>query len=372
MSRIAFTVFISLYTTALYYLAITLPIGPNEAMLYYTDDGVLGRLIHLFSNTSFEFLDFRLPFLLFSSVNIYLFHKVSCIYFKEKEKSYLATTIFALLPGIITASVIVNIAVVVITFVLSFIILHEKKQFLWQGVVMLLLLFIHKTSFIFFISVALFSYIKHQKKLFSLSILFLLLSLFSLFYFNGLEIGGKPEGRFLELFGLYIALFSPLVFIYFFYALYRIWLRETKDILWYISFTAFIFSVILSLRQQVIMTDFSPYVIVSVVLMVLTYQKTIDVRLPQFQVAYRLGYRVVLFSLLLFSLVIIFHKSLFYLIETKSKHFAYPFYEPYWQVRELHEIGKECYTVTHKKVQYQLKYYGIDSCKELDVPKIHI
>jgi hypothetical protein len=369
MSRVAFASFIFFYTIALYYLATTLPIGPNEAMLYYTDDRVLGVLIHLFDDTFLTTLDFRLPFLLFSFLNIYLFYKVSKIYFKKRETAYLVTTFFALLPGIITASVIVNIAVVVIALVLSFIILHEKKQRVWQGVVMLLLLFIHDASLIFFIPVAIFFAIKRDHELFALSII---LSLFSLFYFNGLEIGGRPEGRFLELFGLYIALFSPLVFLYFFYALYRIWLREEKDILWYISFTAFIFSVLLSLRQQVIMTDFAPYVIVSVVLMVLTYQKTIDVRLPQFQVAYRLGYRIVLVSMLLFSSVIVFHKSFFYLIDDKSKHFAYPFYEPYWQVKELHKIEKNCYTVSHKKVQYQLKYYGIESCKELDVPKIHI
>ncbi len=369
MSRVSFTIFISVYISALLYLAITLPIGPNEAMLYYTDRYILGFLTHLFDDTFVGFLDFRVPFLFFSFINIFLFYQVSQIYFEKKEQSYLSTTIFLLLPGIITASVIVNVAVIVITFVLSFIILHEKKQMVWQGVAMLLLLFTHEASLNFFIPVAIFATVKREKKLLILSVLF---SLISLFYFNGLEIGGKPEGRFLELFGLYIALFSPLVFLYFFYALYRIWLREEKDILWYISFTAFVFSIILSLRQQVIMTDFAPYVIVSVVLMLLTYQKTLDVRLPQFQTAYKIGYRITLFSLVFFSLVIVSHKSFFYLIDDKSNHFAYKFYEPYWQVLELKEIGKNCYTVKNKKVQYQLKYYGIESCKELNVPKIHI
>ena len=368
MGRVSFTLFISLYTSALFYLATTLPIGPNEAMLYYTDEKVLGFLIHLFDNTFLNFLDFRLPFLLFSFINIFLFYRVSQIYFKNRETIFLVTTIFALLPGIITSSVIVNIAVIVITLVLNFIILHEKKQIVWQGVSMLLLLFTHDASLIFFIPVAIFSAIKREEKLLILSVIF---SFISLFYFNGLEIGGKPEGRFLELFGLYIALFSPLVFLYFFYALYRIWLREAKDILWYISFTAFIFSIILSLRQQVIMTDFAPYVIVSVVLMLLTYQKTLDVRLPQFQTAYKMGYRVVIFSLVLFSLIIVFHKPIFYFFDDKSTHFAYPFYEPYWQVQELDEIEQNCYTVEKRKVQYQLKYYGMEACQDGDVPKIH-
>ena len=361
MSRRFFHIFIVFYLSSLYYLATTLPIGPNEAMLYYTDKHILGFLTHLFDDTFLNFLDFRLPFLFFSFINIFLFYNVSQIYFEKKEQSHMATTIFLLLPGIITASVIVNIAVIVITLVLGFIILHEKKQIVWQGVSMLLLLFTHDASLIFFIPVAIFATVKYEKKLLILSVV---CSLISLFYFNGLEIDGKPEGRFLELFGLYIALFSPLVFLYFFYALYRIWLREAKDILWYISFTAFIFSIILSLRQQVIMTDFAPYVIVSVVLMLLSYQKTLDVRLPQFQISYKIGYRITLFSLIFFSLMIVFHKSFFYLLDDKSQHFAYPFYEPYWQVKELREIEQNCYTVPSQKVQYQLKYYGMQTCQD--------
>jgi len=361
MSRTPFIAFILFYISALFYLAVTLPIGPNEAMLYYTAKKTLGFLIHLFHNIFNNPLEFRLPFLLFSILNSYLFYKVSQIYLEKKEQSYLATTIFLLLPGIITASVIVNIAVVVITLVLSFIILYEKKQIVWQGVSMLLLLFTHDASLIFFIPVAIFATVQRKKMLLVLSVIF---SLISLFYFNTLEIGGKPEGRFLELFGLYIALFSPLVFLYFFYALYRIWLREAKDILWYISFTAFIFSIILSLRQQVIMTDFAPYVVVSVVLMLLTYQKTLDVRLPQFQMEYKMGYRVVILSLVFFSSIIVFHKPIFYFLDDKSRHFAYKFYEPYWQVEELHEIGQNCYTVKNQKVQYQLKYYGMERCQD--------
>ena len=233
---------------------------------------------------------------------------------------------------------------------------------------MFLLLFIHDASVIFFISLSIYFAFKRDSKLFGISIIF---TAISLLYFNGLDIGGKPKGKFLELLGLYVALFSPLVFIYFFYALYRIWLREKKDILWYISFTAFVLSILLSLRQQVIMTDFAPYVIVAVVLMLVMYHKTLLVRLPQFQKGYRLGYRIVITSLVVSSLIIIFHQPLFYLFKDKREHFAYPFYKPYWLKLKLSEIGQNCYTAKRKKIQYQLKYYGIDECKDIDVPKIH-
>lgn len=361
MSRVLFYIFLFFYASALLHLASTLPIGPHEATIYYTGRNLLYYFTHFADGWFGNGLDFRLPFVVFGFINIPLFFIMSRLYFPERKESYLATMIFVLLPGIITSVILVNIAVIVITLVLGFIIFYEKKMLLWQIVVMVVLLFIHDASVIFFIALNIFFAFKWDRVLFIISIAF---TAVSLLYFNGLDIGGRPQGEFLELFGLYIALFSPLVFIYFFYALYRIWLREKKDILWYISCTAFVLSILLSLRQQVDMTDFAPYVIVAVVLMVVTYQQTLNIRLPQFQTWYKRGFTVVLFSLLLSSMILFFHKSLFYLLEDKSKHFAYPFYEPYWKALELHEIKQNCYTVTSKKVQYQLKYYGIEECAD--------
>jgi len=368
MRHLYFYTFLPLYILALLYLAITLPIGPHEATLYYEGQGVLSILTHLCKGCFSNNLDFRLPFLLFGFLNIPLFYIMSRFYLDKKEESYLATTIFLLLPGIITSTVLVNIAVVVITLVLIFLIFYKQK--IWVGVVltMVTLLLIHDASIIFFIAIVVFSVYKRNSQLLIFSII---LALVGIFYFNGLEIDGTPTGEFLQLFGLYIALFSPFVFLYFFYALYRIWLREEKNLLWFISFLSFIFSILLSLRQQVDMTDFAPYVIVSVVLMLVVYYKTFSVRLPVFQKPYRWGFNIVIGSLIISSLVTIFHQPLFYLLDDKSKHFAYPFYEPYWQVLELHEIEQNCYTVKKNNVQYQLKYYGIEKCEESTVPKIH-
>jgi len=368
MSRALFYGFIVFYTSAIIYLASTIPIGPHEANVYYSDRDLLYSLTHMCEGHFNNFLTFRIPFVFFGLLNIPLFFTMSQLYFEKTEESYLATSLYLLLPGIITSTILVNISVLVITLVLFFIIFYEKKIIWGQALSMLVLLFIHDASIIFFMALAIFFAIKKENKLFLISIIFLATSLV---FFNGLVIGGRPEGEFLQLFGLYMALFSPLVFLYFFYSLYRIWLREEKDILWYISSIAFVFSILLSLRQQVDMTDFAPYVIVSVVLMLVTSRKSVYVRLPQFQSSYRLGFNLLFGSLLISAGIIIFHQFFFTILDDKSKHFAYPFYEPYWQVLELREIGQNCYTVSNKKVQYQLKYYGIESCEDKTVPKIH-
>ncbi|CAA6804734.1 MAG: Membrane protein [uncultured Sulfurovum sp.] len=361
MSRIQFYAFCFVYALAIIYLAITLPIGTHEAVVYYTDEGLLRNLTHFSEGWFGNGLDFRFPFVFFGLMNIPLFFIMSKQYFDRSEDSYLSTTIFALLPGIITSAILVNIAVLVITLVMAFLILNVKKLIWLQAIVTILLLCVHDASIIFFISIAIYSAFKRDKKLFTIAIIFISISFL---YFNDLHVGGHPSGEFLELFALYAALFSPLVFIYFFYALYRIWLRERKDILWYIAFSSFSLSIILSLRQQVIMTDFAPYVIVAVVLMVLVYQRTLRVRLPQFQKTYLLGFKIIMGSLIISALIIVLHKPLFLLYDDKTKHFSYPFYEPYWQVMELREIGQECYTAKHNQVQFQLKYHGIEACKE--------
>ncbi|CAA6826409.1 MAG: Membrane protein [uncultured Sulfurovum sp.] len=361
MSRIQFYAFCFVYFFAIIYLAITLPIGTHEAVAYYTDDGFLGSLIHIADGWFDNSLDFRFPFVFFGLLNIPLFFIMSKQYFDKIEDSYLSTTIFALLPGIITSAILVNIAVIVITLVMAFLILNVKKLVWLQAVVAILLLCIHDASIIFFISLAIYSAFQRDRLLFTIAAFLIAISFL---YFNDLRVEGHPSGEFLELFALYAALFSPLVFIYFFYALYRIWLRETKDILWYISFSSFSLSILLSLRQQVIMTDFAPYVIVAVILMVLVFQRTLRVRLVQFQKAYRLGFRIVMGSLILSALIIVLHKPLFLLYDDKTKHFSYPFYEPYWQAMELREIGQDCYTAKHYKIQFQLKYHGIEACQE--------
>ncbi len=368
MRQIQFYAFCIIYAICIIYLAITLPIGTHEAVIFYTDESILKSLTHIAKGWFNNGLDFRLPFLLLGFLNIFLFFIMSKSYFEKEEDSFFATTIFALLPGIITSAILVNIAVLVITLVMAFLIFNAKKLVWLQAGVAILLLYIHDASIIFFISIAIFSAFNRDRVLFVIASLLIAISFL---YFNTLEVGGHPHGEFLELFALYMALFSPLVFIYFFYALYRICLREKKDILWYLAFTSFILSILLSLRQQVIMTDFAPYVIVAVVLMVLMYQKTLNVRLPLFQKKYKIGFKIVMTSLVISAFIILLHKPLFRLYTDKTKHFAYGFYEPYWQSMELKEIQEPCYIAKNKKVQFQLKYYGIRRCDELDVPKIH-
>jgi lysylphosphatidylglycerol synthetase-like protein (DUF2156 family) len=228
---------------------------------------------------------------------------------------------------------------------------------------MLALFLIHDTSIIFFIAVFVYGIRHNDKKLFISSGVFLLAFIYTA---KGIEIGGVPSGHFVEIFGLYAAVLSPLVFLYFFYTMYRILLREKKTLLWYISFTALAFSLLLSIRQRIDITDFAPYVTIAIVLMVDTFNRSIRVRLPIFQKKYKLGLNLVIASLIMSALVIIFHQYIFHFLKDPQKQFSDKVYKPYYLAKKLKSKNITCYNVANIHEQYQLQYYNISRCDFID------
>ncbi len=359
MSKILFYSFIFFYTIALFYLAWSTPISPHEAKIFYSEDGIVNILMHFGHNILGGFIGIRLFFLIIGLISIYLYFKVTQIYLHKDEDGYLATAIYIMLPGMITALVLANISVLVIPLVLIFLLVHHRGWIWMQFIVISLLFLIHDASVIFFISIFIYALIHKERALSILSGVFLLLSIIIV---RGVEIGGRPSGHFADIFGLYTALFSPLLFIYFFYTLYRILLREEKNILWYISFGALVASLILSIRQRISITDFAPYVIISIVLMLDSFNKTMRVRLPIYRKQYRVGFIIVVGSLIVVSSSIIFHQALFYLFSNPKRHFASRLYQPYWLAQELHKNNIDCFNAKKRDEVYQLRFYGIDSC----------
>jgi len=166
----------------------------------------------------------------------------------------------------------------------------------------------------------------------------------------------------LEIFGYYATIFSPLVFFYFFYAMYRIFLRGEKSLLWHISFTALTLSLLLSIRQRIYITDFGPYVMIAIILMLEIYNKSMRVRLPQFQKKYRISFGIAIAILVLSTSVMVFHKKLFYMSKNPDKHFAKRIYKPYLLAKELKSKGISCYDESYGRKRYQMLYYGIPHC----------
>ena len=364
MNRKNFSLLLIAYTIAVVYLAGTTPVSPHEANLFFADNGIVSSVMHFGKSLLDEsvfgpFLGIRVIFLLFGFISIFLYYRMSWIYMDKEEDRYLATAIYMLLPGIITALSLANISILVIPIVLLFLLAYKEEWILAQAFLMLILFLVHNASIVFFVSIFIYALVKKEKPLLFVSGFFMFLSFLTLRIIN---IGGKPSGHFVDLFGLYAALFSPLLFFYFFYTMYRILLREEKNILWYISFTALLGSLLLSVRQKVNLTDFAPYVVISIVLMLDTFNKSLRIRLPEYRKWYRAGFSIVMLVLVLSSATIIFHKQLFLFMKDPKKHFAAKLYEPYWLAEKLKIEGKNCYDTWDGRVATQLRFYGIESC----------
>ena len=354
-----FAIFV--YVCAVFYLAVVTPISPHEAKIYYTETDIVSIFMHWGQSSVDGFLGIRIFFIVLGFLSISLFYELSRRYFSKRSDAYLSTTLFMFLPGIITASTLANEAIIVLPLVIYFVLMYERDSFWSLPFVMLALFFIHEASIIFFVALLLYGLVHKDRKLAIFSATFLIAFVYLA---KGIEVGGGPSGHFVEIFGLYASVFSPLLFLYFFYAMYRILLREKKTLLWYISFTALTFSLLLSIRQRVDITDFAPYVTIAIILMLDVFNHSVRVRLPEFQKRYKRAFYVVVAFLGLSVSIIVFHQLFFYILKDPSQHFAKRVYQPYFLAKELKSEDIECYDGAHGREVYQLRYYNINPCPE--------
>ena len=221
--------------------------------------------------------------------------------------------------------------------------------------VFILALFIDNAFAILYLSIFFYSIFNRKKDFLWFSLVLFGISM----YMYGFDTGGKPKGYFLDTLGVYSAIFSLFIFLYFIYTIYRILIKEDKNILWYISFTAFLLSLLLSLRQKIIIEDFAPFVVVAVPLLVRVFFNSYRVRLPQHRKYHNISFLIVLFSLIINLLLSYFNKPLYTFLKEPHKHFAYK----YHVVKELAEVLKEK-NITNiqtddARLALRLKFYGI-------------
>jgi hypothetical protein len=347
------------YIVTVIYLASTTPITPHEAKNFYHSSNIVSWLMHT-GNALFPYLiGLRFFFLGLAFLAVGLFYKLSLVHFQKSEDAYFATALFMFLPGILTATALANIGIIVLALVLLFVFLYERGYYSVLPFIMFALFFIHEASIIFFAALLFYGLVHKDTKLSILSSAFLIAFVYLA---KGIEIGGRPSGHFIEIFGLYAAVFSPLLFLYFFYTMYRILLRGERTLMWYISFSALAFSLLLSIRQKVYITDFAPYVMISTLIMVDVFMQSLRVRLPQFRMVYLRGFYAVIALLVISSLSIIFNHQLFKLTQGHKKEFAHKIYRPYLMAQRLKKEGVECYDV-NERIRFQLRYYGIPPCR---------
>ena len=345
-------VYLVFYAVLLFLGASELGIGPDEAKIIFSKDWYSWPFFRLYSLWPYEIV-VRLPVIIISLINIALFYTLAKRYLKEHD-ALLSALLFSLLPAVLGAGVIINKAPFIIFLTLIFLLLFSYEKFIY--IYALFLLFIDKAFAILFLSVALF-YFFHKKiwqawyylLLFALSI-----------YLYGFDVGGKPKSFFLDTFAVFSAIFSPLLFFYYFYTIYRILIKEQKDLLWFISATPFLFALLLSFRQKISLIDFAPFAVIGVILMIKLFLHSVRIRLLRYRKRFYYAFAIVMVVLVANDVMLLVHNKLFSLFPS-SVHFFRNYYEGVLLAKELKKRNIFCIQ-SKAKLALQLRFYGIKEC----------
>lgn len=338
----------------------TLSISYKEALNVFVNNSLLSILtnssLSLFGQND---IALRLPFLIFYLLSVLLMYQLSENFFKKESDRLISIVIFMLLPGLLSASILVNSAIIVTFFTLLYI-YYYKKTNKHSYILLILFLFIDNSFAILFLAIFFFSLNKKDKYLLGVSLLLFCLSM----AIYGFDSGGKPRGFLVDTFAIYASVFSPLLFIYFFYTIYRSGVKDEKTFVWYISTTSLVFSFLFSFRQQIYIEDFAPFVVIFLPYMVRTFLHTIRVRLPLFRYRHYYILIIVLFVFFLNVIITIFNKPLYLILENPQKHFIYKydFAKEIAQELKLNNINN--IQSDKKELLLRLRFYGINQGNE--------
>lgn len=356
--HIAFSVFLICLIDFVFllYAANSLSISYNEAEIFFQKHSLLGYILklsaHFFGQND---LAVRGVMIFFHIASVVLMYKVSKFYIKLEFDRIIAVLLFVLLPGTIASALIINNAGICITLALLCIYLfHIKKKILFS-LFFCLAFFIDGDFWIFYAGFFIFALYKRKPPLAWLSAILFLLTL----YFFGFETNGRPSGHFIDTFGIFAAVFSPFVFIFFVYTIYRIWVKEKKDLLWFIAICSFCFCMIVSVRQRLELEQFLPFCVIATPLMVRVFFNSYRVRLPKFRKGHKICTGLVMLFLVFNWSAIIFNQIFYLFLNDPTKHLTYKFDVAKELADKLKEAGVQDIATDDTRLALRLKFYGI-------------
>ncbi|WP_320034998.1 hypothetical protein ACMC56_14010 [Campylobacterota bacterium DY0563] len=332
-----------------------LSISYKEALNVYVNNSLLSIItngsIFIFGENDYAL---RTPFIITYFLSVILMYKLTDNLFKKNLDRLISILIFMLLPGLLSAALLVNSAIIV-TFLTIVYLYYLKVTQKHSYVLLLLFLFIDNSFAIFFLALFFYSLKKDDKKLLVISLVLFSVSM----ALYGFDTGGKPRGFLVDTFGIYASIFSPLLFIYFFYTIYREGVKGDRDIVWYISATSLAFSLLFSFRQRIYIEDYAPFVVIFLPYMVKNFVHSFRVRLPQFRTKHIYITIFTLAVLILNATITIFNKPLYLLLDNPKKHFAYKYNIAKELAEKLKQNNINEIESDEKDLILRLKFYGI-------------
>lgn len=334
------------------FMSSEISISHREALAFFSQDSFAGFIAHV-STQWFGQNDIalRAPFLLAHLINLTLIFKICNHYLKKPFDSLLCALIFALLPGINVIALLVSKSVFVLLFALLLCYLHIKKYNVIFFPLCLLSSFLDYSFSIVLLALLFYAFRHKHNKTFFFSLLCFGVNM----YFFTPQIHGIPSGYFLDTIGLLALLYSPLLFIYYVYTLYYRINKKEHTLPLYIGATSILFTLLLSLRQEIDLHTFLPLSVVGLPVMIKVFMHDMRIRLKNFRHAYIRRFYILLVPLLLEFSLLAGNKVIF--LFDKS-HFLDNVYYAKEIANELK--SRNIYAVsTNSRLQTQLLFYGI-------------
>ena len=351
-----YTSLLFLFSILLFNASYSLSISYKEALNVFVNHSVLSLItnssIYIFGQND---IALRLPFIIFYIFSVILMYKITENYFKYEQDKYISIIIFMILPGVLSSSLLVNSAIVVIFFTLFYLYYYQKYNE-HSYILLLLFLFIDNSFAILYLALFFYSLKDKNNKLLYFSLILFLISM----YMYGFSTGGKPKGFLVDTFAIYATVFSPFLFLYFLYAIYRAGIKNDRTLTWYISTTALVLSLIFSFRQRIYIEDFAPYVVISLPLMLKTFFHAYRVRLKEFRTNYNILVGLVIMMLSINVVLTFINKPLYLVLPNPSKHFVHQYHFVKELAEELSKRDIKTITTDNEELALRLKFYNID------------
>jgi len=354
--NLSFYFLLASYSLLLVYVANNFSLSPKEIEIFYSNKhDLLWYLTHI--STHFlgtNNIGIRLPFIIFYILSVVLAYLLTDDYFKFQSDRLISISIFMVLPGLTSAAILVDSSIIVVFCILLYLYLYKlygKEYYL----LLFLFLIIDNSFAILYLSLFFYSLKKRDNVLLVLSLILFAISM----YMYGFSIQGHPKGYFLDTFAIYASIFSPVLFFYFFYTIYRVTIKEEKDLYWYIAITSLLLSFVFSLRQKINISDFAPFVVIAVPVMVKLFLHSYRIRLRDFRTKHILFARIMILTLLLNTFLLIFNNVIYIFIDNPKKHFAYKYHGTQELAYKLKNMGIDKIKCQNKKLQKQLDFYSV-------------
>jgi len=334
-------------------------ISYREAQILYGTPSLLQWIVQTSLNLWGENdLALRAPMILTHLLSTFLFYLLTRRYlFRTSDRLWLVA-IFMLLPGINSAALLLDGSALVIVLLLLYVNLYDRAPRL-SAALLTAMLFVDVSFALLFLGLFFYAVARRFHTLMVLTLLLFGASL----YLHGFDTHGSPKGHFLDVLGLYAAVFSPIVFVYLVYVLFRKFVARDLDLLWFLSAVPLSLSLLLSFRQELEIQQFAPYLLLGMPLAAQAFFHSYRVRLRRFRRKYRILFTLSFLLLLLNAGAVFFHKEFYRFLEPGQKHFAYKQHVAKELASALKAKGIGCIACDDTRMQLRLRFYGIGRCE---------